>query len=127
MAIILVELELPIVFFRQSSVLQHFVTRGLLYSFVGLAAHIEADSVQIREIIRHKNSSSEPIYVPWMALLMMMTALPLIVFGILYVLLGVFCMQSVRDRLKQEHEERLKVYRASLLEQDHRQPTNELP
>ena len=53
-------------------------------------------------------------YVPWLGIFIFMSSIPLIVLGLLYVILGVLCLQGVRDRLQREHEERLEEYRQQL-------------
>ena len=131
-AIILVELELPAGCLRPhrgaytnnnnnntKTILfpLNFGSRGILYSFVGLAAYTEGDSAEILDLHYHHHLSNEErfAYVPWMALLIEFSALPLMILGFVYMLLGVCCLQPVRDRLEQQYQDHVKEYQEIIL------------
>jgi hypothetical protein len=108
---VLVESNLPIPFIRTSELLQAFISRGFIYSFLGLICVEEAYSERVRDIVSH---GKEEFYVGWLAIFMQISSWFMLGVGTLYMLLGVFCLRGFRDRLQREEEEEWKKYREDL-------------
>jgi hypothetical protein len=109
----MVEYDLNIPFVRQSVFLQTYASRGFLYSFLGLTCLEEAYSERVNDMLAHAN---EKFHVAWFALFLQVSAWSLCALGVLYFVMGLFCMKRVRDKLVKQDRERWKEYREALKE-----------
>jgi hypothetical protein len=109
----IVECDLHIAFVRQSKFLQTYSSRGFLYSFLGLTCLQEAYSERVNDMLAHAN---EKFHVAWFALFLQVSAWSLCLLGVLYFVLGLFCLKRLRDRLVNQDRERWKDYREALKE-----------
>jgi hypothetical protein len=107
----LVESNLPIPFIRTSELLQAFISRGFIYSFLGLICVEEAYSERVRDIISH---GKDEFHVGWLAIFMQISSWCMLAVGALYMLLGVFCLRGVRDRMHRKEQEDWKKYREDM-------------
>lgn len=107
----LVELDLPIPFLRTSELLQTFISRGFIYSFLGLICVEEAYSERVRDIVSH---GKDEFHVGWLAIFMQISSWVMLGVGALYMLLGVFCLRGLRDRLHRKEQDDWKKYRENL-------------
>jgi hypothetical protein len=85
---ILVEWDLPILFLRNAQFLQAYLSRGFLYSFLGLSCLEEAYSERVKEMVAH---SRDQFHVAWFSLFMQVSSWMMLGLGIPYMLLGVCC------------------------------------
>jgi hypothetical protein len=108
---VLVESNLPIPFIRTSELLQAFISRGFIYSFLGLICVEEAYSERVRDIVSH---GKDEFHVGWLAIFMQISSWFMLGVGALYMLLGVFCLRGLRDRMHREEQEEWKKYREDL-------------
>jgi hypothetical protein len=108
---VLIELNLNIPFLRSSELLQTFLSRGFIYSFLGLICVEEAYSERVRDIVSH---GKDEFHVGWLAIFMQISSWFMLGVGALYMLLGVFCLRGFRDRLNQKEQDDWKKYREEL-------------
>jgi hypothetical protein len=108
---VLVESNLPIPFIRTSELLQAFISRGFIYSFLGLICVEEAYSERVRDIVSH---GKDEFHVGWLAIFMQISSWFMLGVGAFYMLLGVFCLRGLRDRMHREEQEEWKKYREDL-------------
>lgn len=106
----LVESDLPVPFVRSSNLLQRYMSRGFLYSFIGLICVEEANSERVREIVSGKNT----FQVGWAAVFMQISSWFMLGIGALYVLMGVCCLKRLKDKMKEKEIEDWRKYRAAL-------------
>jgi hypothetical protein len=110
---VITELYLPIPIVRSSALLQNYISRGVLYSFIGLICMEESDSQRIKDILGH---DQDQFSVGWEAIFMQISSWFMIGIGLLYVLLGIFCMKRVRDRMKENENQAWSKYRQAVRE-----------
>jgi hypothetical protein len=60
--------------------------------------------------------ANEKFHVAWFALFLQVSAWSLCLLGVLYFVLGLFCLKRLRDRLVNQDRERWKDYREALKE-----------
>lgn len=111
-----VEVDHPAIpFLKKASFLRTFATRGFLYTFFGLVCFNEADSEKAYNALRAQNEDLLSLFqVSWYALFNQLAAWSLISVGILYFLLGILCMQPVRNRYAYHDRQKWKAYREAL-------------
>jgi hypothetical protein len=124
----LVEMQLRIPFIRSANVLQNFVSRGFIYSFVGLVATSEAYQEHVQQSVlggsgggNKQSSSSSSIFgvasdslareVPWEAIFMQVSAWVMLGIGFFYTLLGICCLQPLFERLREQERLDWQKYR----------------
>jgi hypothetical protein len=110
-AFVLVELNLAIPFLRTSELLQSFLSRGFIYSFLGLICVEEAYSERVKDIVSH---GKDEFHVGWLAIFMQISSWFMLSVGALYMLLGVFCLKGLRDRMHKKEKDDWKKYREDL-------------
>jgi hypothetical protein len=102
-------------FLRKASFLKTFVSRGFLYSFFALVCFDEADSEKAYKALEEKNKQEASIFrVSWYALINQIAAASLLALGLLYVLMGILCLQRVRNRYVYDDRQKWKAYREAL-------------
>jgi hypothetical protein len=116
LGICVVELHLPIQYIQSNPILQNYLSRGLLYSFLALAAMNEAFSVQVQDMVQHTKSLQ---HIPWIAIFTEMSSWPVFIIGHIYMMLGIFCLKPYRDRLTADYQELMEDYRRELREQQY--------
>jgi hypothetical protein len=109
----LVEAGWPIPWIRSSPLLQVYISRGFLYSFLGLICVEESTSERIKDIV-HK--TADELHVSWAAIFMQISSWCFLATGMLYMLLGLCCMKRVRDRLQQKEKDDWQEYRKAIKE-----------
>mmetsp|Transcript_39651 Transcript_39651/g.48279 ORF Transcript_39651/g.48279 Transcript_39651/m.48279 type:complete len:262 (+) Transcript_39651:160-945(+) len=97
--IVLNELEW-LSFTRDSKLLWIWISRGIVYSFVGVIGIQEIEASEAR-------SSVTEIWSAGLRKYLVLTAWAMIASGILYFVLGVTCMQIVLGRLRKKYAERI--------------------
>ena len=108
---IITELNLPIPLVRSSPLLQTYLSRGFLYSFLGLICVEESYSERVKDILNH---GKDEFHVGWLAIFMQITSWFMLAIGVLYMLLGLCCLKRVRDRMKEREIEAWREYREAL-------------
>jgi hypothetical protein len=108
-----VEWDVNIPFIRNAIFLQTYVSRGFLYSFLGLTCLEEAYSERVNDMLAHAN---EKFHVAWFALFLQVSAWSLCVLGVLYFVMGVFCLKRLRDKYVKDDRTKWKEYREALKE-----------
>jgi hypothetical protein len=106
-----VETDLPIPFLRDSNLFQRYLSRGFLYSFLGLICLEEAYSERVRDIVKKSSSLDN---VGWAAIFMQLSSWLMLAVGCLYMLMGVCCLKGLRDRLKEKEKREWREYREAL-------------
>lgn len=106
-----VETDLPIPFLRDSNLFQRYLSRGFLYSFLGLICLEEAYSERVRDIVKKSSSLDN---VGWAAIFMQLSSWLMLAVGCLYMLMGVCCLKGLRDRLKEREQREWREYREAL-------------
>jgi hypothetical protein len=105
---ILVEWDLPILFLRNATFLQAYLSRGFLYSFMGLSCLEEAYSERIQDMVAH---ARDRFHVAWFSLFMQVSSWMMLGLGITYMLLGVCCLKRLRDKVVQTDRAQWAAYR----------------
>ena len=109
---ILVELDVPISTLRNSSLLQAYFSRGFLYSFLGLICTVEADSNRVGSLLENMNSKTTNI--SWLAIFMQVSAWVMCCVGVVYMVLGLCCLERLRHRMREDEREAWRQYRVAL-------------
>ena len=93
--------------------LQHYSSRGFLYSFLGLICAEEAYSERIKETLSlSSNGSTNAIqHIGWASIFMEVSSWFMLGIGIVYMLLGLCCCKRVRDHYKQKEVDAWKQYK----------------
>lgn len=104
---LLVEVQAPLAFLENNKTFQNYISRGLLYSFNGLIGLEQAYSLRIEDVVKHANSK---LHIGWTPLFMQISSWTMVVIGYTYILMGLFCMQLLRDKLQANYQERLDEY-----------------
>jgi hypothetical protein len=86
-------------FMRESKIMRIWITRGLLYSFIGTLGLEENDTSTSRNS-QDRGFSFSLHYIKVVAWLMVCC-------GTLYFFMGVFCLQLVHNRLRNDYQQRL--------------------
>lgn len=107
------EVNIPIPFIQYSQLLQSYLSRGILYSFVGLICVEESYSERVKDILAHNKDS---FHVGWPAIFMQLSSWFMLAVGLTYMLLGVCCLKRMRDRMKAKEIEDWREYRKNLKE-----------
>lgn len=84
---------------KESSILRNWVTRGLIYGFIGVLGLEENDTSTSRSDLVTGQEASD-IYIKAVAWLMLGV-------GTLYLLMGITCMQRIYKRQREDYEERV--------------------
>jgi len=100
LVIVAVELELV---FHQSTLFNNWIAKGIIYSFLGLVGMEEARTVS--EDIHLKHPDSQSIY--FTLLFISASSWVFVAVGMLYFLLGIFCMKGVRDRIRENYKQKV--------------------
>ena len=116
----IVEIDHPKVPFLGNAVfLTTYATRGFLYTFFGLVCFEEAYSEKAHKMVEDAEKlyaeKTMPIFdVSWFALVNRIAAFSLISLGVLYFLMGVCCMQRLRNRFVSSDRQKCKAYREAM-------------
>lgn len=118
---LLVEIDLSsISFLRKASFLRTYTSRGFLYTFFGLVCYEEADSEKAYTALEARAHNDSSVFrVSWFALVNQIAAISLLSVGVLYFLLGIVCLQRVRNRYVYDDRQKWKAYREALEKWDH--------
>jgi hypothetical protein len=107
------EVNIPIPFIQSSQLLQSYLSRGILYSFVGLICVEESYSERVKDILAHNKDS---FHVGWPAIFMQLSSWFMLAVGLTYMLLGICCLKGMRDRMKANEIEAWREYHKNLKE-----------
>jgi hypothetical protein len=110
---ILVEFNAPLPIIKDSQLLQSWVPRGCLMSYVGLVCLEESYSERVKEII---HTHADEFHVAWASLFMQISLWLMLGCGVFYMLMGMCCLQKVRNKLRQKDKDLWKRYRRELKE-----------
>jgi len=110
---ILVECDTPIPLIRNSDLLQSYLSRGFLYSFLGLICLEEAYSERVKEMV---SSHADEFHVAWASLFMQISSWLIFACGIFYMLMGLCCLKRLRDKIRIKDKDVWKKYRKDLKE-----------
>lgn len=98
---------------RMAAFNTHWILRGFMYTFIGLIGMEQALAIKVEDIAAGTASVFLMDYGTLIATLFISgTQWLMIGVGMLYTLLGVLCMQGWYDRLEEEHDEKIKLYKA---------------
>lgn len=100
--VVITESRVPIPLVRDSQILQQYISRGFLYSFIGIICLEEAHSERVLGLL----TDTAGFHILWAALFMEVSAWSMLGMGMLYMALGILCMKILRDRMA-EREERI--------------------
>mmetsp|Transcript_37313 Transcript_37313/g.37636 ORF Transcript_37313/g.37636 Transcript_37313/m.37636 type:complete len:249 (-) Transcript_37313:131-877(-) len=98
-------------FLRESAMASNFLMKGVFYSFLGLVGKQQTMAMQVHD--KDHNMSLNPLGkdgttgAEILAFVITGTSWALIACGALYFVLGVFCMQALRDKLRVSYSERI--------------------
>eukprot|EP00536_Pseudo-nitzschia_multiseries_P007537 jgi/Psemu1/66072/estExt_Genemark1.C_1780045 len=103
-------------FFRDALFLKTYATRGFFYTFLGLVCFDLSHLEKTRQMTRdNADSKMIPSFDDsWFALVDLIAACELIALGILYFLMGIICLQGIRNRWVQEERQKWKNYREAV-------------
>jgi hypothetical protein len=88
-----VEIDRPIPCIDNTIFLVTYVTRGFVYTFFGLICFEEAFIGKLQ-----KQASTSILNISWFAIANRVAAVSLISLGALYFLMGIFCLQKIRNK-----------------------------
>jgi hypothetical protein len=108
---VVVETGLPVPFVRSSQLLQNYLSRGFIYSFLGLICVEEAYSERVKDLITH---GKDEFHVGWVAIFMQLSSWLMLGVGVLYMLLGMCCLNLLRVKLQKKEKEDWKRYREQM-------------
>ena len=95
--------------------LQHYSSRGFLYSFLGLICAEEAYSERIKETLSLSSNGATNIqHIGWASIFMEVSSWFMLGIGIVYMLLGMCCCKRLRDHYKQKEIDVWKQYKIDL-------------
>jgi predicted membrane protein len=86
-------------------------SRGFLYSFIGLSALEEAYSERVLDMIAH---AKDQFHVSWFSLFIQISSWMMLALGIIYMLIGLCCLKTLRDKVKAENKEKWETYREAM-------------
>jgi hypothetical protein len=103
------ETDWPLPFIRNSSLLQNFISRGFLYSFIGLIAMAQATLERVRDMVDKLSDSLD--MGGWTGIFMEFSAWFMVGIGWIYMVAGALCLKRVYDRLKLKEKDEWATYR----------------
>lgn len=112
--IIATELNILLSIIQSSMLLQNFFSRGILYTFLGLICVQEGSSEQLRDILAHHNSVVDSSIRNWTAIFMQISSWCMLAVGVVYTMLGMCCLQRVRNARKAAEKQAWRDYRRDL-------------
>jgi len=92
------------------SSLNNWITRGFLYTFLGVVAREQHLAMLANGTLVVKENSKEYWNGVWASLFVEISSWWIIGIGILYFLLGLFCMKAVRNRFREQYQSRLRDF-----------------
>ena len=110
---IMVECDAPLPAVRNSQLLQTYLSRGFLYSFLGLICLQEAYSERVKEMVA---THADEFHVAWASLFMQISSWLITACGIFYMLMGLCCLKKLRDRIRKRDRAVWKKYRRDYAE-----------
>lgn len=110
---LLVEFDAPVPVIRNSFLLQAYLSRGFIYSFLGLICLQEAYSERVKEIV---STHADEFHVAWASLFMQISSWLIFACGIFYMFMGICCLKRLRDKLREKDKKAWKKYRKELKE-----------
>lgn len=108
--VLLIELEWPRPV-RETPIFRNWVTRGLLYAFIGVVGMQENES---SDVVLTKDSEAYEM----MSDVVIAVAWNMIGCGLLYIVMGLLCLHYVLNRLREDYQERLQLARERQNEDD---------
>lgn len=108
---IFVETGVPVPLVRDSPLLQSYISRGFIYSFLGLICVEESYSERVKDLVQH---GKDEFHVGWVSIFMQISSWFMLGVGSLYMLMGIFCLKGMRDRMHEKEREDWKIYRQEL-------------
>jgi len=90
---------------------KNWITRGFVFTFIGLVGMEQDLAIKVEEIVAGKRNVLGPTYgILFATLFMTITTRFVIGVGLVYTLLGLLCCQSWYERLENEHKEKVKEW-----------------
>lgn len=114
------EMDIPgLSLIRNAMLLQGYLTRGFLYTFIGLICVESAYSDRIKDIVQHRTkvatgSTTPTDNVDWISIYIEFSSWFMVFIGLIYALLGLCCLKRIRDKLKQQEIDRWTEYRREM-------------
>jgi hypothetical protein len=87
----------------------NWMVRGIFYTFIGVVT-LEQREAMIATGLVHKPSPSDYWKTMWASLIIEIASWWVIASGCLYFILGLFCMKGIRDRVRDQYQDRLKEW-----------------
>lgn len=106
--ILLVEWDFRLPFVQNSALLQKWISRGFLYSFVGLTGMEMSYSLRIDDMVKH---DADKFRISWMPLFMEISSWLMFVTGCIYMTMGICCLKGLRKKLQDRYQQRMQEYR----------------
>lgn len=95
-----------------NGIIQNWVLRGFLYSFIGLIGMEQDLAIRVEEISAGSASVLGPDFLTLFAMLFInITAWTMISVGILYIVLGMFCLQGLYERIEKDYREKVSEWK----------------
>ena len=94
-------------------ILPSFLSRGFAFTFVATVGLVQGSSDQLEEALgraRRHAPGAMPGASFFLAILVQLSSWLLMVAGIIYILLGAFCMKGARDRCREEYRQRVETF-----------------
>jgi hypothetical protein len=101
---------------RTLPLLQYYLSRGFLYSFLGLICAEEAYSERVKELIASNSNTNALQHVGWASIFMEVSSWFMLAIGIIYMMLGICCCKRLRDHHQQKENEARKKYKLDMIE-----------
>ncbi len=113
---VLVEADLSAIpFLRSASFLKTYCSRGFLYTFFGLVCYEEADSEKAYTALEARAHNDSSVFrVSWFALVNQIAAISLLAVGVLYFVMGILCLQRLRNKYVYDDRKKWEVYKEAL-------------
>lgn len=106
----IVELEIPIPFIKDSAIFNNWTSRGFLYSFIGLIGMEEAYSSRVEDLVGH---ASDSFHVAWVPMFMQISSWIMFAIGCMYMVMGICCLVRWRNKLRDGYRQRLEEYNST--------------
>jgi len=112
LALIMVELRVPIPALRENYLLQTFFTRGFFHTFVGILG-LEEQYLNTKDhLVENAFAQFE---MDWFPLARMITCWSVFGIGCLYMIFGTLCLQLLRNKLYEKYKKKVAEYEGAAL------------
>lgn len=108
---IAVEFDIPIRFVRKSEILQNFIFRGFLYTFIGLIGAEESLAFQFEDALKKDGMMPDGVTSYRASLFIQISSWLMVGCGTVYLLMGICCLRRIRDRCRDDFKRKMNEYK----------------